>query len=260
VTASLPAPPAPDQDTAGDRRRPNVARFDDAARDYDRVGESLALGSGSWYRRFALRRAGLRPGMTLLDVAAGTGLIAREAVGILGDPGAAIGIDASAAMLREGRRTLASPLVQGWAEALPFRSGRFDMLSLGFALRHVPDLDPPLRECLRVLKPGGRLLVLELTRPQSRTARWLIRLHVEQALPWIVGLRTRNEAARQLASECWGTIDRGVPPETVLDHLRRIGFVDVRHRVWFGLFGEYLATKPGAPSPHPGRDGAAGSS
>jgi demethylmenaquinone methyltransferase/2-methoxy-6-polyprenyl-1,4-benzoquinol methylase len=226
--------------------------FDEAARHYNRVGESLDFGSGGWYRSFALQRAGLRPGMTLLDVAAGTGLLARAAVRILGDSAAVVGIDASAPMLREARQVLASPLVQGWAEALPFRDDRFDMLSVGYALRHVPDVGPPFRECLRVLKPGGRLLVLELTRPESRVARRLVRMHLEWVLPWIVGRRTKSEPAGRLARDCWGSIDRGVRPETILHHLRRSGFVNIRHHVWFALFGEYLATKPAAtPDPTP---------
>lgn len=256
MTVFPPSHPAPDDTRAGNR--PAVAAFDDAARHYDRVGGSLDLGSGNWYRRYALRRGGLRPGMRLLDVATGTGLLARAGARILGDAGAVIGIDASAPMLQEARKTLASPLVQGWAEALPFRDERFDMLSLGYALRHVPDLEPPFRECLRVLKPGGRLLLLELCRPESRTARWLVRTHLQRVLPGVVALRTRSEPARRLARDCWSTIDRGVPPGTILGYLRRSGFVEVRRHVWFGLFGEYFATKPAGP-PSPGSRAAAAS-
>jgi demethylmenaquinone methyltransferase/2-methoxy-6-polyprenyl-1,4-benzoquinol methylase len=156
-----------------------------------------------------------------------------------------VGVDANAAMLREAaRRAGASSLVQGRAESLPFRSDRFDAVSMGFLLRYVDYLVPVLRECHRVLKPGGRLLVLELERPESRSARWLVRTHLQRVLPWIVGLRTRSEPAQLLTRSCWDTIDRGVPPATVLSLLRRQGFVDVRRHLWFGLFGEYFATKP----------------
>jgi demethylmenaquinone methyltransferase/2-methoxy-6-polyprenyl-1,4-benzoquinol methylase len=182
--------------------------------------------------------------MALLDVATGTGLLARAGVRILGDPGEVVGLDASAAMLREARRTLASPLVQGWAEALPFRADRFDMLSMGFALRYVADLERVVAECWRVLRPGGRLLFLELARPEAPVGRWLVRTHLERVLPWIVGLRGEREPARRLTRYCWETIDRGVPPATILEVLGRSGFADVRRHVWFGLVAEYFATKP----------------
>jgi demethylmenaquinone methyltransferase/2-methoxy-6-polyprenyl-1,4-benzoquinol methylase len=243
VTNPIPPADVNGRDAADDRSR-RVALFDDAARDYDRVGESLALGSGSWYRRFALRRAGLRPGMTLLDVATGTGLVGRAGVRILGEPGRVVGVDANAAMLREARRAGASSLVQGWAESLPFRAGRFDVVSIGYLFRYVDDLEAILRECRRVLKPGGQLLALELSRPKSRAARWMVRTHLERVLPRIVAFRTRSRPAQALTRYCWVTIDRGAAPETILDLLRQTGFVDVRRHVWFGLFGEYFATKP----------------
>src|SRR5437867_1721338 len=123
----------------------------------------LDLGSGRSYRRWALKRAGLRPGMRLLDVATGTGLVALGAAGIIGEPGRVIGVDPSRGMLREAREALSGPLVQGRAEALPFRDDLFDMLSMGFALRHVADLGSASREYWRVLKPGGRLIVLEVS-------------------------------------------------------------------------------------------------
>jgi len=247
VTNPIPPADLDGRDAADDRSRRVAALFDDAAGDYERVGETLALGSGSWYRRFALRRAGLRPGMTLLDVATGTGLVGRAGVRILGDPGRVVGVDANAAMLREAaRRAGASSLVQGRAESLPFRAGRFDVVSIGYLFRYVDDLETIVRECRRVLKPGGRLLALELSRPKSRAARWLVQTHLERVLPRIVAFRTRSRPAEVLTRYCWVTIEQGVAPETILALLRQGGFVDVRRHVWFGLFGEYFATKPAA--------------
>jgi demethylmenaquinone methyltransferase/2-methoxy-6-polyprenyl-1,4-benzoquinol methylase len=218
--------------------------FDGAARHYNQLGRLLDLGSGRWYRRWALGRAGLRPGMRFLDVATGTGLMAEGAAAIVGASGRVIGVDPSRGMLREARKALSGPVVQGRAEALPCRGDLFDMLGMGFALRHVADLEATFREYRRVLKPGGRLLLLELSRPASPVSRWLIRTHLKHVLPWLARIGTRSEPAQVLMRYYWDTIDQCVPPETILDVLRRSGFVDVDQRGFFGLLNEYVATKP----------------
>lgn len=226
-------------------RQPFVgALFDGAARHYNRIGQMLDLGSGAWYRRWTLRRAGLRPGMRLLDVATGTGLVAQGAARILGKPGGVIGVDPSRGMLREAQKVLSGPVVQGRAEALPFHDGLFDMLSMGFALRHVADLEVAFREYCRVLKPGGRVLLLEVSRPPSPVVRGLLRVYLKHVLPLMARIRTRSEPAQLLMKYYWDTIDRCVPPETILEVLRRSGFIDVDRHVFFGFLSEYSATKP----------------
>src|SRR3954471_16100223 len=94
--------------------------FNRTARSYDRINAIFALGSGPWYRRRALSRAGLKPGARYLDVAIGTGLVAREAAAILGDTGDMLGLDLSEGMLAVARQALAIRLVQARAEELPF--------------------------------------------------------------------------------------------------------------------------------------------
>jgi len=218
--------------------------FDGAARYYNHIGRMLDWGSGPMYRRQALQRAGLRKGMRLLDVATGTGLVARGGVEIVGDPRRVVGIDPNNGMLREARTALDSPLVRGRAEILPFRSDTFDMLSMGFALRHVEDLEIAFREYRRVLKPGGRVLLLEVSRPRSRVMRWVIRNHFQRVLPWLTRITTRSEPAELLMKFYWDTIDQCVPPETILDVLRRNGFVNVKRRVYCDFMSEYVAAKP----------------
>ncbi|MEP6658151.1 MAG: class I SAM-dependent methyltransferase, partial [Betaproteobacteria bacterium] len=114
--------------------------FDGNARDYDYIERLLALGSGSRYRRHALRRAGLAPGMHVLDVATGTGLVAREALATVGPDGSVVGLDPSAGMLAEAHRQLPMTIVRGRGEKLPLRGAAFVFVSMGFALRHVSDL------------------------------------------------------------------------------------------------------------------------
>ena len=117
-------------------QRPAFVRglFDRTARHYDRICQLMSFGSGNWYRRRALERAGLRPGMTVLDVATGTGLVARQALAIAGDPQAVIGLDVSAGMLAEVKRLLNIPLMQGLMEQLPVADACCDMVSMGYAL------------------------------------------------------------------------------------------------------------------------------
>lgn len=130
--------------------------FDRSAPEYDRVEGLLAFGTGRRYRHDALKRAGLRPGMAVLDIATGTGLVAREALAIVGDAGLVVGLDPSAGMLDCARDVRTSILVQGYGERLPLRDACFDFVTMGFALRHVADLGLLFREMRRVLRPGGR--------------------------------------------------------------------------------------------------------
>lgn len=229
---------------AGDRQPFVTAMFDGGARYYDRVCDLGSLGSARFYRGWILKTAGLRPGMTVLDLATGTGLVARAASRILGDPAAVVGLDPSEGMLREARKTVAVPLVQGQAEALPFRDEHFDFVTMGYALRHVADLGVTFAECLRVLRPGGRLLVLEISRPRSAALRWILRMHLQHVVPLIMRTSARSPVAALLTRYYWDTIAECVPPDTILDVLVRSGFTNVGRRVRGGLLSEYHGVRP----------------
>lgn len=240
-----PTPPHPVlkgyYDAVPDRESFVSELFDGVARHYELVGRILDLGSGLMYRRQALVRAGLRPGMRLLDVATGTGLMARGGSRVVGKTGRVVGIDPSRGMLGEARKKPAGPLVQGRAEALPFRDGHFDMVSMGFALRHVPDLAATFQEYRRVLRPGGRLLLTEVSRPKSAATRWLIRSHFQRVLPFIMRISTSNRPAELLMRYFWDTIDQCVPAETIVQSLRESGFATATCRVYAGFMSEYVA-------------------
>jgi len=226
-------------------RRPFVnALFDNAAEHYDFVCGLGSLGSGRYYRRWVLAQTGLRAGMTFLDVATGTGMIAQGAARILGRPGAVVGLDPSVGMLRQARRIVAVPLVQGTVEELPFASGHFDFLCMGYALRHVADLGVAFRECLRVLKPGGRVLILEITLPRSPLGQRFFRVYFESVLPRITRLSTGSAKAELLMKYYWDTIANCVAPETILGVLKSSGFGEIEHRVRGGLLSEYIGVKP----------------
>lgn len=225
-----------------DERQPYVdALFDSAAPHYDWICRVMSLGSGALYRRQALERLGVVPGMAVLDVATGTGLVARAASDLTGGSGV-IGLDPSRGMLEEARRHGAVPLVQARGEALPFPDGRFDALTMGYALRHVADLFGAFREYHRVLRPGGRLLILEISRPASRAGYLLARLYLKRLVPLITRLGTRSASAERLMDYYWDTIERCVAPEAILDALRQSGFAATR-RVQGGLLSEYMGTR-----------------
>src|SRR5258708_27317857 len=111
--------------------------------------------------------------MRVLDVGTGSGRLAREIVHILGSSVGVVGLDPSWRMMTAGRRRLNMRFVRGVAECLPFPDTQFDFVTMAYALRHVPDLDQTFAEYRRVLKPAGRLLLLEITRPPSMLGRAL---------------------------------------------------------------------------------------
>jgi demethylmenaquinone methyltransferase/2-methoxy-6-polyprenyl-1,4-benzoquinol methylase len=216
--------------------------FDDTARDYDRVEGWLSFGNGRRYRRQALLRAGLATGMHLADVGAGTGLVAREAIDIVGGGGRVVAIDPSEGMLGRAREVLGIEAVVGRAESLPFGNAEFDMVSMGYALRHVDDLLAAFREFARILKPGGRICILEITRPAGALSRALLRTHM--ALIFAAARLTPNIASR--TPELWryfrDTIERCVPAEQVLGSLRDAGFADAARHVSLRVLTEYTGT------------------
>lgn len=227
----------------GEKREWLKSIFDDTAGDYDRVERWLALGTGRWYRRQALRRAGLAPGMAVADVACGTGLVAREALSIVGDAGRVVGIDPSPGMLRLASESINIEARAGRAEAIPAADVSFDFLSMGYALRHVDDLGPAFAEFRRVLRPGGRVCILEITSPDSRIGRWLMSAYMRVISGVFCRVGGTSERTSELWRYYWDTIDRCVRPEAVLNALREAGFRDVRRIVPLGMFSEYTGTK-----------------
>ncbi|NCF26495.1 MAG: class I SAM-dependent methyltransferase [Gammaproteobacteria bacterium] len=246
VTGVTPHPPLQKYYQGEPQRRGFVTGlFDRTAPHYDWINRVMSLGSGVRYRRDALRRAGLVPGNRLLDVAIGTGLVARAAGDILGDGGQVTGVDLSMGMLAQARKSLPVTLVQGVAERLPLADGCADVVTMGYALRHVTDLESAFREYLRVLKPGGTLLILELTRPAADSATYrFTRFYLHTIVPLLARLGPGGPESQTLMEYFWDTVDNCVPPATILAALADSGFTSPRQNVVHRVFSEYVATKP----------------
>ncbi|MBI4754687.1 MAG: class I SAM-dependent methyltransferase [Betaproteobacteria bacterium] len=222
--------------------------FNSTAPDYDRVERLLALGSGSWYRGQALLRAGLKPGMRVVDVGIGTGLVACEAVKIVGDPTLVTGVDPSVGMMANARVPAGVELVQGRAEEIPFPDASFEFLSMGYALRHIGDLSVAFKEFHRVLKPGARVCLLEITRPEAAWSMALLKIYMRGVVPVLARLIGASPDTAKLWRYYWDTVEACAAPAQVLATLEAAGFEQVgrhvEHRA-LSIFAEYRAVKPG---------------
>jgi len=218
--------------------------FDRGASHYDHVVNWGFLRTGATYRRRTLQTHGLLQGDHLLDVACGTGLVAVEAAKILHTAENITCLDPSAGMLAVARSKLAAHFVQARAEKIPLADNSFDFLTMGYALRHVTSLHDAFREYHRVLKPGGKLLILEVTKPRGLVSGFFFQLYFRRLYPFCTRLFTRSNDARDMMHYYWETMDTCVPPAAVLAALRAAGLAEVKHETALGLFSEYTAVKP----------------
>jgi demethylmenaquinone methyltransferase/2-methoxy-6-polyprenyl-1,4-benzoquinol methylase len=231
--------------TPEERRRWTSDLFDRTAPYYNRICQTMSAGTDASYRREALARSGVTARQRVLDLATGTGLLARAAASIVGSEGRVVGSDLSRGMLQEARGALGGALVQAGAEDLPFRDGSFDVVTMGYALRHVSDLESLFSACHRVLRPAGGLILLEITKPRSRAGQALTRAYFGRIVPLLSFAVTGRREARLLMRYYWDTIDHCVPPETILEALRQARFTDVTRYVHRGIFSEYVARRSG---------------
>jgi demethylmenaquinone methyltransferase/2-methoxy-6-polyprenyl-1,4-benzoquinol methylase len=177
-------------------------------------------------------------------VAIGTGLVAREEITLTGDPANVLGVDPSIGMIRQARRSLPMPAILGIAEELPLAEDSFDFLSMGYALRHLSDLTVAFAEFRRVLKPGGRLCVLEITRPRNPLFLALVKSYARCVVPTFTRVASDHVGdSRLLWQYYWDTIEACVPAGTVMSSLAAAGFENVSHHLELGLFSEYTARK-----------------
>lgn len=207
---------------AGDKARSVRSMFDAIAPRYDVVNRVMTFGLDVVWRRTTVRSLGLPAGSQVLDVACGTGDFCRELSRRRMRP---TGVDFSAAMLANART--GAPLVQGDALALPFADGCADGAVSGFALRNVTDLDVMVRELARVVRPLGRVALLEVAQPEIAPLRWGHAMYFGKVVPRIGGLLSDASAYRYLPE----SVAYLPPAGELLATMRDAGFVDVERRL-----------------------------
>ena len=179
--------------------------FDSVAPKYDLMNDLMSLGLHRAWKAYTVAVANVRPGDKVLDLAGGTGDLARAFAGPVGEAGVVVHTDINEAMLRQGRDRLLDegkvlPTVLCDAETLPFASGAFDLVSVAFGLRNMTHKDKALAEMARVLKTGGRLLVLEFSKvaaPLEKAYDW----YSFKALPRIGQLVAGDGASYRYLAE-----------------------------------------------------------
>jgi demethylmenaquinone methyltransferase/2-methoxy-6-polyprenyl-1,4-benzoquinol methylase len=218
----LAAPPA-------ERRAWVRATFHDISRRYDLLNTVLSGGMHLVWKRVAVREAGLGSGGVGVDVGCGTGDLVQLISRSVGRGGRAIGLDFAPGMLAVARYRLVgdASLVAGDAEALPLAGGVADAVTFAFALRNVARPEQALCEALRVLRPDGRLIVLEFGQPRARALRVLYDLYSHMVIPRLGGWLSGRRDAYQYLHD---SIRQWVDPDTMANLMRRCGFTQVRYR------------------------------
>ncbi len=164
--------------------------FSSIAHRYDLLNTLLSFNQDKYWRRFTVQRSGLQPGGTALDVCCGTGMLTIELAKLAGLQGKVVGLDFCENMLSRAVENINKTpyagtikLVQGNAVELPFADNSFDCATIGFALRNVPSIKQTISEMRRVVKPGGKVLSLELSKPSVPVFKQLYYLYFNYLVP-----------------------------------------------------------------------------
>ncbi len=221
--------------------------FDNIAPDYDRLNHILSLNIDKGWRRKAVREIvdTDRP-LEVLDVACGTGDFTIEIARKVAAGSRVTGIDLSEGMMKIGREKIAkagvdAEMVQGDCEALAYGEGTFDRISVGFGVRNFEHLELGLSEMCRVLKPGGKLVVLELSVPSNGFIRWCYKLYFLKILPAIGGWISGDRGAYEYLP---ASVLRFPAPEKFVGMMKDAGFRDVVHKsLTFGICRMYVGVK-----------------
>jgi demethylmenaquinone methyltransferase / 2-methoxy-6-polyprenyl-1,4-benzoquinol methylase len=220
--------------------------FDRIAGVYDLMNSAMTAGLHHQWRERAVDRAEVGPGSDALDICCGTGDLALELRRRIGPDGRVVGSDFSEPMLELARRKSGEeglPVEFGWADALdlPYRDGSFDAVTIGFGARNLADLDKGLSEMARVLRPGGRVVILEITRPVREPLSSFYSLWFDRLVPVIGTLAGDSDAYSYLPNSVRTFPD----PQSLAAKMDAAGFTEIR---WLLLAGGIIAIHSGTKS------------
>lgn len=202
--------------------------FHSVAAKYDVMNDFMSFGIHRLWKRFTIDASGVRPGQKVLDLAGGTGDLSGKFAELVGPTGQVILADINDSMLRVGQEKLRNKgivgninYVQANAEELPFADNTFDIITIAFGLRNVTDKDKALRSMYRVLKPGGRLLVLEFSKPEHEILSKAYDVYSFNLLPVMGKLVTNDAESYQYLAE---SIRMHPPQEKLKEMMEDAGF------------------------------------
>jgi len=222
--------------------------FDSVAAQYDLMNDLMSGGLHRLWKRFTIELSAVRSGQTVLDIAGGTGDLAAKFSKLVGADGKVILADINAAMLSVGRDRLIDKgalnnidVVQADAQFLPFEDNSIDCITIAFGLRNVTDKAKALRSMHRVLKPGGRVLVLEFSKPTSPLLSKVYDAYSFSALPAMGKLITDDADSYRYLAE---SIRKHPDQESLLEMVEDAGFVDCRyHNMTGGIVAVHRGIK-----------------
>ncbi|WP_299003647.1 bifunctional demethylmenaquinone methyltransferase/2-methoxy-6-polyprenyl-1,4-benzoquinol methylase UbiE [uncultured Shewanella sp.] len=207
--------------------------FHSVAAKYDIMNDVMSFGIHRMWKRFTIESAAPRSGMKVLDLAGGTGDLTAKFSRIVGPTGQVILADINDSMLKVGRDKLRDKgivgnvnYVQANAEALPFPDNHFDIITIAFGLRNVTNKETAIASMLRVLKPGGKLLVLEFSKPQHEVMRKIYDLYSFKVLPKMGKVITQDADSYEYLAE---SIRMHPDQETLKQMMTNAGFEQVTY-------------------------------
>jgi demethylmenaquinone methyltransferase/2-methoxy-6-polyprenyl-1,4-benzoquinol methylase len=223
--------------------------FHSVASRYDLMNDLMSGGIHRIWKRFTIELSGVRKGHAVLDIAGGTGDLAARFSEIVGDTGRVVLADINDSMLQVGRDKLLDKglqgnleFVQADAQHLPFPDESFDCITIAFGLRNVTDKDLALRSMLRVLKPGGRLLVLEFSKPDSELLSKAYDAYSFRVLPLMGRLVANDSDSYQYLAE---SIRMHPDQDTLRDMMEDAGFTRCEyHNMTGGIVALHKGVKP----------------
>ncbi|MFB0986816.1 MAG: class I SAM-dependent methyltransferase [Phycisphaerales bacterium] len=224
---------------------PSVMRlYDRAARRYDRLNNLISFGTSNWYRRRTILSLDLPSDASLVDVGSGTGALALAAQQFLPDSSQIIAVDPSSEMRSMASRAGVRDVRAGSFSLIPVEDSSMDAMVSGYAVRYVEGLSEAFAEARRVLRPGGRLVLLEMMVPRSPVQRRVLKFLICGLGSPVFSLACGSRATGELMRHFWDSISSFQSPDLVVESLEDSGFLDVEYRYVGGLLGEFRARVP----------------